>query len=180
MGWEGALMNVGLDRGALQAEAGVTQGCWLPIAHTAECVGLSGLATPLQGKDLRDHRPKCKYLPAWDPAAVVAAARDAAGAEAGDGRDESNKSLQERLADAQVAQNAADADAKAADVAAKHAAKQLAEQRAALKRTEKESGGAQKELAQHQAAVEEGQRRLQVGGGDGGRGRGCVSVLREC
>ena len=37
-------------------------------------------------------------------AAVEAAARELAGAEAGDGRDESNRSLQERLADAQRTQ----------------------------------------------------------------------------
>ena len=37
-------------------------------------------------------------------AAVEAAARELAGAEAGDGRDESNRSLQERLADAQRSQ----------------------------------------------------------------------------
>ncbi len=37
-------------------------------------------------------------------AAVEAAARELAGAEAGDGRDESNRSLQERLADTQRAQ----------------------------------------------------------------------------
>lgn len=37
-------------------------------------------------------------------AAVEAAQRELAGAEAGDGRDQSNKSLQERLADAQNAQ----------------------------------------------------------------------------
>lgn len=37
-------------------------------------------------------------------AAVEAAARELAGAEAGDGRDESNRSTQERLADAQRAQ----------------------------------------------------------------------------
>ena len=36
--------------------------------------------------------------------AVEAAVRELAGAEAGDGRDESNRSLQERLADAQRAQ----------------------------------------------------------------------------
>ncbi len=36
--------------------------------------------------------------------AVEAAERELAGAQAGDGRDESNKSLQERLADAQNAQ----------------------------------------------------------------------------
>lgn len=37
-------------------------------------------------------------------AAVEAATRELAGAEAGDGRDESNRSMQERLADAQTAQ----------------------------------------------------------------------------
>lgn len=37
-------------------------------------------------------------------AAVEAAQRELAGAEQGDGRDESNRSLQERLADAQTAQ----------------------------------------------------------------------------
>ena len=37
-------------------------------------------------------------------AAAEAASRELAGAEAGDGRDESNRSLQERLADAQRAQ----------------------------------------------------------------------------
>lgn len=37
-------------------------------------------------------------------AAVEAAERELAGAQAGDGRDESNRSLQERLADAQNAQ----------------------------------------------------------------------------
>ncbi len=36
--------------------------------------------------------------------AVEAAVRELAGAEAGDGRDESNRSVQERLADAQTAQ----------------------------------------------------------------------------
>jgi hypothetical protein len=36
--------------------------------------------------------------------AVEAASRELAGAEAGDGRDESNRSMQERLADAQTAQ----------------------------------------------------------------------------
>ncbi len=53
----------------------------------------------------------------------------AAGAEAGDGRDESNRSLQERVADAQTSQTAAEAEAKAADIRAKHLAKQVAQQR---------------------------------------------------
>ena len=49
------------------------------------------------------------------------------GAEAGDGRDESNKSLQERLADAQNAQTASESEAQQAEIRAKHLAKQLAE-----------------------------------------------------
>lgn len=81
--------------------------------------------------------------------------RELAGAEAGDGRDESNKSLQERLADAANAQTAADADAKAADIRAKHLTKQLAEQRKALGAKEKEAGSAKAELAKASAAVEE-------------------------
>ena len=40
----------------------------------------------------------------FEYAAVEAAQRELAGVEAGDGRDESNRSLQERLADAQNAQ----------------------------------------------------------------------------
>jgi structural maintenance of chromosome 2 len=44
--------------------------------------------------------------------AVEAATRELAGAEAGDGRDESNRSMQERLADAVNAQTAAEAESK--------------------------------------------------------------------
>lgn len=97
-----------------------------------------------------------------------------AGAEAGDGRDESNRSLQERLADAQVQQTAADAEAQRADVAAKHLTKQLGEQRKALAAKEKEGGSLQRELAKQQAKVEESTSRLQVGGPGGvmmGRGQ---------
>ena len=49
----------------------------------------------------RDEAQRCLDAAAT---AVEAAARELAGAEAGDGRDESNRSLQERLADTQRAQ----------------------------------------------------------------------------
>jgi len=48
---------------------------------------------------------------------VEAATRELAGAEAGDGRDESNRSMQERLADAVNAQTAAEAESKVGGVA---------------------------------------------------------------
>ncbi|KAK9829006.1 hypothetical protein WJX72_003368 [[Myrmecia] bisecta] len=92
--------------------------------------------------------------------AVEAAQRELAGAEAGDGRDESNKSLQERLADAQNAQTAAEADAKQADMKAKHLQKQLAEQRKALGSKETEAAKLQKDLQRKQSLVEECTTRL--------------------
>ena len=49
------------------------------------------------------------------------------GVEAGDGRDESNRSLQERLADAQNSQTTAESEAQQAEIKSKHLAKQLAE-----------------------------------------------------
>ncbi len=85
-----------------------------------------------------------------------------AGAEAGDGRDESNKSLQERLADATNAQTAADAEAKAADIRAKHLTKQASEQRRALGAKDKEASRLQAELAAAQRAVDKCQAALEV------------------
>jgi len=93
--------------------------------------------------------------------AVEAATRELAGAEAGDGRDESNRSLQERLADAQNAQTAADGEMQQADIRAKHLQKQLAEQKKALSTKDKETGTLQKDLQKHQGVVEECTRRLQ-------------------
>ncbi|KAL4421732.1 hypothetical protein ABPG77_002348 [Micractinium sp. CCAP 211/92] len=87
--------------------------------------------------------------------AVQAAQNELAGAEAGDGRDASNRSLQERLADAQNAQTEAEAEAKAADTRCKHLQKQLAEQRKALASKQKEGSKLQQELAREQAAVEQ-------------------------
>ena len=118
-------------------------------------------------------------------AAVEAAQREVAGAEAGDGRDESNRTLQERLADVQnaqvqvehgfataatlssiieepcsrecscevaraglqrvgltgsCAQTTAEGKARAAEVAAKHLAKQLAETRKTLAAKQSDAG----------------------------------------
>lgn len=88
-----------------------------------------------------------------------------AGAEAGDGRDESNKSLAERLEDARNAQTAADAEAKAADIRAKHLHKQLADARKSLASKEKEGGQLAKEMAKAQQGAGDARARLQVGPG---------------
>ncbi|BDA47769.1 Structural maintenance of chromosomes protein 2 [Coccomyxa sp. Obi] len=93
-------------------------------------------------------------------AAIEAAQRELAGAEAGDGRDESNRSLQERVADAQTAQMAAEGEVQEANVRAKHLEKQLAEQRKALAAKEKEAGSLAQELKRERAAVDACQQRL--------------------
>ncbi|MEW5297617.1 MAG: hypothetical protein WDW36_000815 [Sanguina aurantia] len=93
--------------------------------------------------------------------AVEAATRELAGVEAGDGRDESNRSLTERLADAQKEQTAADGSAKQADMAAKHLVKLLAERRKELATKSRESGTLDTELAASTASLAERQRRLQ-------------------
>lgn len=85
-----------------------------------------------------------------------------AGAEAGDGRDESNRSLQERLDDAKVQQTAADAEFQRAELAVKHLTKQLAEQRKAAAAKEKAGAGLAKEAAALKAKVDECSARLQV------------------
>lgn len=84
------------------------------------------------------------------------------GAETGDGRDESNKSLQERLADAQNAQTAADAEAKAADIKQKHLGKQAAEQRKALASKDKEGSAMRQQLDKAQQQVARCTQALQV------------------
>lgn len=70
---------------------------------------------------------------------MEAATRELAGAEAGDGRDESNRSMAQRLADARREQTAAAADAKAAAVREKGAAAELAKLRRAAASMDKES-----------------------------------------
>ena len=91
---------------------------------------------------------------------IEAAQNELAGAEAGDGRDASNRSLAERLADAQNAQTAAEAEAKAAETRAKHLSKQLAESKKALAAKEKEGNQMAAKLANEQDAVEEVTQRL--------------------
>jgi hypothetical protein len=61
---------------------------------------------------------------------------------------------QERLADAQNAQTAADAEAKAADIKTKHLAKQAAEQRKGLASKDKEASGMRKQLDDAQRKVD--------------------------
>ncbi|EIE18219.1 RecF/RecN/SMC protein [Coccomyxa subellipsoidea C-169] len=85
--------------------------------------------------------------------AVEAAVRELAGAEAGDGRDESNRSVQERLADAQTAQTAAEGEVQEANVRAKHLEKQLSEQRKALAAKEKEAGLLAQELKRERGTL---------------------------
>eukprot|EP00878_Enallax_costatus_P012275 GHUV01012822.1.p1 GENE.GHUV01012822.1~~GHUV01012822.1.p1 ORF type:complete len:987 (+),score=463.32 GHUV01012822.1:251-3211(+) len=92
---------------------------------------------------------------------VEAATRELAGAETGDGRDESNKSLQERLADAQNAQTAADAECKAADIKHKHLSKQAAEHRKSLASKDKEATGLRQAFDKAQQQVDKCRQSLQ-------------------
>ncbi len=87
-----------------------------------------------------------------------------AGAEAGDGRDESNRSLQERLADAQNMASAAESEAKQADIRSKHLAKQASEQRKALASKDKEAKQWQGQLQAAKKTVAACQQKLQVRG----------------
>lgn len=93
-------------------------------------------------------------------AAVEAAQNELAGAEAGDGRDASNRSLQERLACAQNAQMEADAEAKAAETRVKHLQKHLTEQKKALAAKQKEGSKLEKDLHKETEAVQACQERL--------------------
>ncbi len=91
---------------------------------------------------------------------VEAAQNELAGAEAGDGRDASNRSLQERLSAAQNAQTAAEAEAKAADTKAKHLTKQLADQKKSLAAKQKEGSQMAVKLQKETDAVEECKQKL--------------------
>lgn len=70
--------------------------------------------------------------------------------------------MQERLADAQNAQTAADAEAKAADIKHKHLNKQASEQRKALASKDKEASGMRKQLDDAQKKVDSCRQALQV------------------
>jgi structural maintenance of chromosome 2 len=91
---------------------------------------------------------------------VTSAEAELAGAEAGDGRDGSNRSLQERLADAQNAQTEAEAEAKSAETKVKHLTKQLAEQRKTLATKEKEGGKLSSQVETERTAVDACKQRL--------------------
>ena len=93
--------------------------------------------------------------------AVEAATREVAGVEAGDGRDESNKSLQERLSDAQVAQTEADAEAQKCEIRSKGLSKQLIEMSKSLSLKGKEATQLQKDLEKHEEVVKECEAALQ-------------------
>ena len=85
--------------------------CHIQVTPTASCLQLRSAIAELGEEALAARRDAAATAHA-DAAqaesaaatAVEAAVRELAGAEAGDGRDESNRSLQERLADAQTAQ----------------------------------------------------------------------------
>jgi structural maintenance of chromosome 2 len=91
---------------------------------------------------------------------VEAAQNELAGAEAGDGRDASNRSLQERLADAQNAQTQADAEAKAAETRAKHLQKQLDGQQKLFAAKRREGSQLESKLQKERDGVEEARQRL--------------------
>ncbi|KAK9805921.1 hypothetical protein WJX73_005152 [Symbiochloris irregularis] len=93
-------------------------------------------------------------------AAVEAASRELAGAEAGDGRDESNRSLQERLTDAMTAQTTAAADGKQAEARATHFRRELKEQKALLSSKSKQAEAMTRKMQAAQAAVDDCKRRL--------------------
>lgn len=93
-------------------------------------------------------------------AAVEAAQNELAGAEAGDGRDASNRSLQERLSAAQNAQTEAEAEAKASETRVKHLQKQLAEQKKNLTAKQKEGSKLEGQLQKEADAVQECKNKL--------------------
>ena len=88
-------------------------------------------------------------------AEVDAARSELAGAQAGDGRDASNRSLQERLDDATNGITEADGAVKSAQTAVKHQQKKLGEAKKELKAKEKNGSKLQGEFDREQAAVRE-------------------------
>ena len=103
--------------------------------------------------------------------AVDAAERELAGAKAGDGRDESNRSMQERLNDARNAQTSAQSDVKKSDKAAAAAEKDL-------KAAEKEGGKLAADVAKTEQALAKAQAELAASGHDEEAARD-LAQLRE-
>eukprot|EP00889_Picochlorum_renovo_P003508 jgi/Picre1/30538/NNA_005901.t1 len=85
---------------------------------------------------------------------VAAAQSELAGAEAGDGRDASNRSLQERLDDAKNSITEVDGTEKASKTAVKHQKKKLSELKKELSSKEKNGSMIQKEFEQEQNNLE--------------------------
>lgn len=83
--------------------------CLPPQASLSELSAINHAAASAAADAARD---AARERVSQAEAGTEAAARELAGAESGDGRDESNRSLPERLADAKNAQTAADAEAK--------------------------------------------------------------------
>jgi chromosome segregation ATPase len=78
--------------------------------------------------------------------AVEAASSELDGVRAGDGRDSSNRSLEERLADAVNAQTMAESELREAELRAKHTTKELAAARKTLAAKQKEGSHLDKKL----------------------------------
>jgi len=87
-------------------------------------------------------------------AGIEAARSELAGAEAGDGRDASNRSMQERLEDAMNGITEADGAAKSAQTAVKHQQKKLGEATKELKAKEKNGSQLQREFDDEHLAIQ--------------------------
>lgn len=85
--------------------------------------------------------------------AVKAAECELAGAIAGDGRDESNRSMAERLADAQSAEKTSISEAEQAELKIKHCSKEITAAKKALGSKEKELKTLKTQLEKEQAAI---------------------------
>ncbi|KAL6776822.1 SMC2 [Auxenochlorella protothecoides x Auxenochlorella symbiontica] len=97
---------------------------------------------------------------------LAAAQAELAGAQAGDGRDASGKSMQERLADAKNAQTEAVSEAAQAATRAAHARKQLAEKRKALAAQQRGGSKLAAELAAARRAAAEAEAAVSASGYD--------------
>lgn len=85
--------------------------------------------------------------------AVKAAECELAGAIAGDGRDESNRSMAERLADAQTAEKTSISEAEQAELKIKHCTREIMSTKKALSGKEKELKTLKSQLEKEQAAI---------------------------
>jgi structural maintenance of chromosome 2 len=164
------------DRLALQLTRDTTAWKQQEEAREAEAEGLAALRQQLAELDEAGLTAKVESATAArDEAAaalaaaergVEAAAGELAGAEAGDGRDESGRSLAERLADAKSAQTEADAEAQAAEMRAKHGAKAAQDKRRALGSKQAEAAKLQRELDKGRAEAEAARAKVAAAGYD--------------